>query len=188
MTTSCYALNDQKFLSSTIVESVLVGTLGAHQFQNFCEQFATVVKMDYALKFFQSIFLACVRKELLKHSDEKLDLNRLDSSIKKNILSPNRLSREEIVELEEFSSEDKSELMYKITAIYVKVLAGLVGRYIAVLDFSSPTARRFGFQMRDLTLDNNIRESILDLLCLQETKDAIALSWIVDEVTIWSFD
>ncbi|MBU1126381.1 HD domain-containing protein [Patescibacteria group bacterium] len=187
-TTNCEILIDQKYLSPTTVESVLVGTLGAHQFQSFCEQFATVVKMDYALRFFQSIFTSCVRKELVNKCPQHEYYCLYNTEIKKYILSGHKLTEIENSMLTKLTSENKTELMQKITAIFVKVLASLIGRYITVLNFSSPTAGRFGFQMRDLTLDNNIKESIIDLLCLQETKDAIALSWIVDEVTIWSFD
>jgi hypothetical protein len=42
--------------------------------------------------------------------------------------------------------------------------------------------------MRDLTADPKIRESIIDLLCWQDSKDHVALTWIADEVTIWSMD
>jgi hypothetical protein len=33
-----------------------------------------------------------------------------------------------------------------------------------------------------------IRDTIMDLLCIKQHKDPIALTWIVDEVTVWSMD
>ena len=46
--------------------------------------------------------------------------------------------------------------------------------------------RRFGFQMRGLTLDAAVRDAIVNLLCIQENKEHVALTWIADEVPLWS--
>ena len=176
-TTGCHALLDGRFISPTSVESALVGTLGAHQFQTFCELFATVAKMDYGLNFFKAIFCACVRKIL-------------DPAYRppesKNLWG--RLSVEESSAVSALSTDRKAQLAGKITALFVRVLEGLLNRYIGVIGYASPDPRRFGFQMRDLTLDDKIRDTILELLCVAENKDAIALTWIADEVTIWSMD
>jgi HD domain len=180
LTTNSKELVDIKYISPTSVESVLVGTLGAHQFQSFCEQFATVVKLDYGLNFFKAILCATVRKAI--HQEYEIKQN----SEKK--LSWNRLNDDEKVLFLGLSDYKKSELARKITVLFIKVLESLVGRYAGVLNFTSLTPRRFGFQMRDLTLDEKIRDTIIDLLCIQEAKDSIALTWIVDEVAIWSFD
>ena len=180
LTTKSKELVDIKYISPTSVESVLVGTLGAHQFQSFCEQFATVVKLDYGLNFFKAILCACIRKEI--HTNYEIKQNS------KKKLSWNTLNSDEQAMLKGLSDFTKSELARKITVLFVKVLEGLVSRYSGVLNFSSLTPRRFGFQMRDLTLDEKIRDTIIELLCIQEAKDSIALTWIVDEVAIWSFD
>ena len=44
-------LSNQNYLSQTLIESVFISTLGSHQFQSFCQNFAMIVKMDYSLKF-----------------------------------------------------------------------------------------------------------------------------------------
>ena len=68
------------------------------------------------------------------------------------------------------------------------VLQGHVTRYAGVLDDASANPRRFGFQLRDLTGDSKIRGAIIDLLCVQPGKQPIALTWIEDEISIWSMD
>jgi hypothetical protein len=98
------------------------------------------------------------------------------------------LSPEESASLAGLAGRDKSRLSDQLTILFVSVLESLVGRYSGVLDYSDVHPRRFGFQMRDLTLDNKIRESIVRLLCVEEQKEPIALTWIADEVTIWSMD
>jgi hypothetical protein len=165
----------QPYMSPTAVESVLVGTLGAHQFQTFCEQFATVAKLDYGLNFFRSVMCACIRLRL------KAEL--VESHPQWGMLTTNEQRN-----LEELDDKTKSVLTDEITILFVQVLESLVGRYVGVLDHSSARPRRFGFQMRDLTLDKEIRESIIRLLCVESEKVPIALTWIADEVTIWSMD
>jgi hypothetical protein len=176
-TTDCPALLDGRFISPTSVESALVGTLGAHQFQTFCELFATVAKMDYGLNFFKAIFCACVRKAL-------------DPTYKPSVSKKTwwKLNRDESELVSALSIEKKEEMSGKITALFVRVLEGLLNRYIGVIGYASPDPRRFGFQMRDLTLDDKIRDTIIELLCVSENKDAVALTWIAEEVTIWSMD
>lgn len=166
-------LND--YMSSTTVESVLVGTLGAHQFQNFCEQFATVAKLDYGLSFFRAIMCACTR---LAVGQRGVESNK----------SYAQLTSDEVADLHKLPPRQKSVVADQLTILFVQVLESLVGRYAGVLDYSDVHPRRFGFQMRDLTLDNKIRESIVRLLCVEEQKEPIALTWIADEVTIWSMD
>jgi hypothetical protein len=165
----------QSHISPTTVESVLVGTLGAHQFQTFCEQFATVCKLDYGLNFFKAVMSACVRL-------------RLGGDVVEKSRSWGKLSQEEADALTRMSDNEKSVLADEVTILFVRVLESLVGRYVGVLDYSTSHPRRFGFQMRDLTLDDKIRESIIRLLCVEDQKEPIALTWIADEVTIWSMD
>lgn len=165
----------QEYMSPTTVESVLVGTLGAHQFQSFCEQFANVAKLDYGLAFFKTIMCACIRLALGGTS--------VESDPSSGLLRP-----EESAALGDLPSKQKSILSDQLTILFVRVLESLVGRYAGVLDYSNAHPRRFGFQMRDLTLDAKIRESIVRLLCVEEQKEPIALTWIADEVTIWSMD
>lgn len=167
------ALRD--YISTTTVESVLVGTLGSHQFQRFSEQFANVAKLDYGLEFFRAIFCACVRMKL------KAAMIETHPSWKK-------LTDDEVKLLDGLEDREKSILADQLTILFVRVLESLVGRYSGVLDHSSSHPRRFGFQMRDLTLDEKIRESVVRLLCVDEQKEPIALTWIADEVTIWSMD
>jgi hypothetical protein len=176
-TTDCHALLDGRFISPTSVESALVGTLGAHQFQTFCELLATVAKMDYGLNFFKAVFCACVRKALDPFYEPS-----------KSIESWSKLTPVESLSVFGLSIDKKAQLSGKITALFVRVLEGLLNRYVGVLGYASPDPRRFGFQMRDLTLDGKIRDTILNLLCVAENKDAIALTWIAEEVTIWSMD
>jgi hypothetical protein len=164
-------------VSPTSVESVLVGALGSHQFQNFCQQFANIVKLDYGLNFFKGIVCACVRK--------KLEPPSLEDQKKQNY---NTLTAQEASELNALPRSELQDVGNHVTALFVKVLNGLVNRYAGVLESGSLDARRFGFQMRDLTSDPNIRTTILRLLCVDENTDHVALTWIADEVSIWSMD
>lgn len=179
-TTNCDVLMDGKFMSPTSVESILVGTLGAYQFQTFCELLATVAKLDYGLNFFKAILCACVRKSIY----EDFRCSSQDPKEKPY----NKITAAELVMLKQLPDEAKANLSGKITTLFIRVLEGMLNRYIGVLGYSTPNPRRFGFQMRDLTLDHKIRSNILDMLCIQEHKDPIALTWIADEVTIWSMD
>ncbi|HSA99573.1 MAG TPA: HD domain-containing protein [Anaerolineales bacterium] len=175
----CECLVD--ILSPISVESILVGTLGAHQFQTFCELLATVAKMDYSLNFFKAIICASVRKEI--HEDYSVGSNS------KTGRYYNSLMDAEKEQLAAMSPDEKARLVDKITTLFVKTIEGLLNRYIGVLGYAaSSNPRRFGFQMRALSQDEKIRDVIIDLLCVQEHKDPIALTWLVDEVTIWSMD
>jgi hypothetical protein len=42
--------------------------------------------------------------------------------------------------------------------------------------------------MRSLVIDHKVRDIMLNLLCIEEHRDPIALTWLVEEVTIWSMD
>ena len=177
-TDTCNAKALRVHFSPTSVEAILVGTLGAHQFQTFCEQLATVVKFDYGLNFFKGIVCASIRNEI--HSDYSI-LDDIESNRYK-------LNDHESNELEKMEHNSKVKLSEKITTLIVAVLEGLINRYKGVLDYSSQNPRRLGFQMRNLTGDVKIRDTILDFLCIQNNKEPIALTWIADEVTIWSMD
>ncbi len=180
-TTNAGCLKD--YITPTSVEAVLVGILGAHQFQTFCERLATVVKFDYGLPFFEAVFCACVRKEI--HTDYKLPDNiKWEASWRKLKDS----EPDEVNEVKKLSHDRKSEITGKITTLFVRILESLITRYEGVLDYTSSNPRRFGFQMRNLTGDEKIRDTIIDFLCLKDYKDPIALKWIADEVTIWSLD
>jgi hypothetical protein len=161
-----------EFLRPTSVETVLVGTLGAHQFQTFCRNFASVAKLDYGLAFFQAITCAIVRKDL-KHAKPG---------------AWSRLNAEESEALKKLPTKTISDLAEDVTLGFVKVLESLVSRYMEVLECVGSHPRRFGFQLRDLTRDERIREKIVDLLCGKPTTEPAALTWIADEVTIWSMD
>lgn len=164
------------FMDPTRVESVLVGALGSHEFQVFCERFATVVKLDYGLNFFKAIVCACVRLAIadMVPPEEKGDWNRLsDCEVQKLSI------------LDRLQIQDAAN---HVMALFVKVLNGLVTRYSEVLDVSGTDPRRFGFKLRELTSDRQIREAIIDLLCLKANMDHVALTWIADEVSIWSLD
>lgn len=180
-TSNCNILDNSKFLSPTSVESILVGTLGAHGFQNFCGLLATVVKLDYALNFFKAIVCATVRKEI--HANYSVSLNDEKG------WNYAKIDDDEKKKLEALSSDKQAKIMNKIITLFVRTISGLLNRYIGVLGYSvSSDPRRFGFQMRALAQDKKIRDTIIDLLCVQEQKDPIALTWLVDEVTIWSMD
>lgn len=168
------------FMTPTSVESILVSTLGPYRFQSFCEQLATIVKFDYGLDFFKAVMCAVTRKKLYE--------NYAISSNDEFGLDWKRLSDQEKFKINSLTNKEQSELARIITTIFIKVLDSLVARYENVLTTSASNPRRFGFQMRDLTFDEKIRGSIIDLLCIKEMKDSIALTWITDEVTIWSLD
>jgi hypothetical protein len=163
-----------EFLRPTSVETVLVGTLGAHQFQTFCKNFAAVAKLDYGLAFFQAVMCAVIRKDLKVKKDERGGWARLSS-------------REAEV-LKSLDPKTIGELAENVTLAFVKVLECLVTRYTGVLERVDSQPRRFGFQLRDLTRDERIRQKIVELLCDRPTTEPAALTWIADEVTIWSMD
>ena len=161
-----------KFLRPTSVETVLVGTLGAHQFQTFCKHFASVAKLDYGLDFFKAVLCACIRKEV--------------KATKIGVWS--RLTSDEAELLKNLPEKQVGDLAENAILSFVKVLECLVNRYTEVLDCNGTQPRRFGFQLRDLTRDTKIREKIVELLCGKPTTEPAGLTWIADEVTIWSMD
>jgi hypothetical protein len=158
--------------SRASVESILVGTLGAHQFQTFCAQLACVAKLDYGLSFFKAVACASVRRVIGSQTGGDWA----------------RLGPDEVVMLRAMTSREQDGIASAITILFVMVLQGLVTRYAGVLDDVSPNPRRFGFQLRDLTGDAKIRAAIIDLLCTQPGKQPIALTWIEDEISVWSMD
>jgi len=174
-TDTCNARVLSDHMSQTLVESVLVGALGSHHFQTFCRQFAAAVKLDYALNFFKAIVCAVIRKALK-------DAGVLQQG------SWNALSAEEAEMLATLGAHEAQNIVNEITSLFIKVLHGIMTRYAEALEAGGLDARRFGFQMRDLTSDEKIREAIITLLCRENAKDHIALTWIADEVTIWSMD
>ncbi len=147
-----------------------------------CELLATVAKLDYGLNFFKAIVCACVRKEIYQ---DKKDVIALAT---KNGWNCYELSNEEKEILSAMSDGERATLISKITTLFVRTLEGLLNRYIGVLGYLSSDPRRFGFQMQPLTSDEKIRDTIINLLCIEDHKDPIALTWLVDEVTIWSMD
>jgi hypothetical protein len=128
--------------------------------------------MDYALAFFQSLMCMCIRTEI--H-----DRFHADGGAKP-ALPPRKLLPDEVAHL------DTNPTLASKVAEKASVME-LVGRYTGVLDHLAVNPRLIGFQLRDLTAPE-IRDTILDLLCVQAHKDPVALTWIVDEVTIWSID
>ncbi|HTZ19351.1 MAG TPA: hypothetical protein VMC06_00590, partial [Opitutaceae bacterium] len=166
-----------RYLDAASVETVLVGTLGAHQFQTFCRDFASVAKLDYGLRFFQAIMCGCIRASLgSKPIRPRGAWDRLNND---EIDALNALAK---------SETEISKLAERIALLFVKVLECLVSRYKEVLEPVPSQPRRFGFQLRDLTGDNKIREKIVDLLNQFPETEPAALTWIADEVTIWSMD
>jgi hypothetical protein len=157
----------------TVVESVLVGTLGSHHFQTFCEQLATIVKLDYGLNLFKALTTAKVRNELQLPAAAGLDWKSLSRE------EADHLAREEA---------GVQDIAIQVTVLFVKVLAGLVSRYGGVLGQPQGDPRRWGFQLRDLTGDARVRQKLIELLCGKYSRDHIALTWIADEVFIWSLD
>jgi len=176
---SAHADSLATFFTPTTVESVLVGTLGSHQLVAFCEQLATVVKLDYALGLFQALTCAVVRTKCLggKSVEVAEDHARALDEDERTAFATLMTSDPKCVQ----------DAAMTLTVLFVKILSGLVGRYAGVLGHPSVNPRRFGFQLRDL-MDRSIRHTILDLLCRKENRDHVALTWMADEVYIWSMD
>ena len=115
--------------------------------------------MDYGLNFFKAVFCACVRKALDSFYEPS-----------KSIESWSKLTPAESSSVFGLSIDKKAQLSGKITALFVRVLEGLLNRYVGVLGYASPDPRRFGFQMRDLTLDGKIRDTNITCFALRRTK------------------
>lgn len=162
-----------KHITSTQVESVLVGTLGSHQFQRFCDELATVVKLDYGLRFFTSVMAAVIRRKMKTHNQPRF-------------WAP--LALDEIANLKAMTEGEKLGIAEAATVTFFEVLQGLLSRYVGIVGSRFEEPRRFGFQMASLTQNDEIIATILDFLCLQRTKRAVALTWITDEVSIFSVD
>lgn len=193
-------LNEPSYLSQTMVESVLVSTLGSYQFESFCSYFAHIAKMDYALEFFRAILCTCIRNKIHGKSADVINeelskpldntLEGQNPSLSQKIDYSNSLLIWEADILSGLPNPEKLKLARIIISKFVKVIEALTMRYAGVVNpdnMSNP--RRFGFNLRELTRDKNIMGQVIHLLCNEgDAKEPIALSWIVDEVTIWSFD
>lgn len=183
-------LINQDYLSKTTVEATFVSILGTYQFLSFCEKYATVVKLDYGLRFFQSIVCACVRKKIfpLNYAEKHHEAFEKDEENERPTKSADRLTAEEVAELKNMDANDKNRLARKITSLIIKILESVISRYSGVFDLNTHPPRRFGLEMGDLTTNNHVWRSLVEQLCLDEDKESFALSWMIDEVTFWSFD
>jgi hypothetical protein len=159
--------------SLTAIESVLVGALGSHQLQSFCDQLATVVKFDYGLGFFQAVICGCVRRKIGTRAGSGGN--------------PKKLSAEEIDSLAKAGPAVHREIAQTAIERFVQVIKGFLGRYTGVLGSSFGTGRRFGIQMQTLSQDATILKTIMDFLCMKD-KEFVAVTWIADEVSLWSLD
>lgn len=168
---SCGAQTLAASFSSTLVESVLVGALGSYQLQAFCDQLAAVVKFDYGLGFFRALICGCVRK-VLATDPEHHQVKRLTPG-EQAALAAAPAEHDNIAQL--------------ATERVIQVIKGLLGRYAGVLGPSADQSRRFGIQMNGLSQEERILSTIIDFLCFQN-KEFIAVTWIADEVSIWSLD
>lgn len=93
----------------------------------------------------------------------------------------------ELLQLEELSKKQKQKLADKITEKFTSVIYRLIQKYSVILNPDSGDYPRIGFQMETLTGNPDVTRKIIYLLCSEEDY-YIALSWITDEVSIWSFD
>ncbi|MEW6159577.1 MAG: HD domain-containing protein [Verrucomicrobiota bacterium] len=175
ITTNCDRL--VPFLSEASVEADLVGALGAQQFQAFCEKFATIVKLDYGLSFFKAICCGCVRASIHNHNAKMV-----------TDVPWGKLTQKEAQRLSKLEESDAREIAGHFSSLSIKILDSLVSRYTGVLNLPNHNPRRFGFQLRDLTGNANIRSRIIGLLCFEKNKEFVGLTWITDEVSIWSMD
>jgi hypothetical protein len=189
ITAKARELAHEDYLSRTTVETTLVSILGTYQFLSFCEKYATVVKLDYGLRFFQSVVCACVREKIypLNYENRHNEAFEEDEESKRPKAAA-RLTKDELAELSKLDTYDKNELTKKITSLITKVLAAIISRYSSIFDLNTQSPRRFGFEMTDLSENSQVWRSLIKQLCLDDDKEAFALSWMIDEVTIWSFD
>lgn len=178
--TRCGATALLGHLSPTSVENVLVGTLGPHRFERFCRQLAVAAKFDYGLDFFSAIMCACIRKNLNRRYTTAGDADFPTTWKTLTTAERNKLKR--------LDGTSAIRLAGRITSIVTNVLGSLLARYEEVLDCSSANPSRFGFLLSGLTLDEQVRRAILDPLCCREDMDPLALTWIADEVTVWTMD
>lgn len=189
LTSNCSKLMEGS--SPYVVESVLVGTLGAHRFQSFCDLLSTVAKLDYGLDFFRAILCACARIAIARDYRPPEGYPKPDKWPWQKLTDRTETKDGEVNEIEAIaalSSDELAVVANKVVTLFVRVLEGLLTRYDGVLGCSSSDPRRFGFQMRGLHADWKILSRVLRFLCQDERKDAIAMTWISEEVTIWSMD
>ena len=93
----------------------------------------------------------------------------------------------EKLQLDKLSKVKKQLLADTITARFAEIIYRLLHRYSDILDPEMKNNRRIGFQMSTLTREKEVSKKIAYLLSNRE-KRYTALSWITDEVSIWSFD
>ncbi len=163
-------------LTTISVETILVDSVGSFKVQDFCDQFATVVKLDYGLGFFRALAATCVKKYL-----------HPQSALEAESFSP-RLFDEDKVALSGLTEETKKRMVEEFCVITIRILISLVDRYSGVLGSLGGSDRRFGFEMKTITSDSMVLSAILKLLCVHQNKAHSGLAWIADEVTIWSMD
>jgi hypothetical protein len=189
ITAEAGTLANQEYLSQTTVEGTLLSVLGTYQFLSFCEKYATVVKLDYGLRFFQSVVCACVRKKIYSDYEQRHEeAFKKDEENNRPTKSADRLTEEEVAELSKLDDYDKNQLAKKITSLIIKVLVAVISRYSSIFDLNTQALRRFGVEMTDLSANNQVWHSLIKQLCLDDDKESFALGWMIDEVTIWSFD
>lgn len=184
-------LATSQLINTSMVEMILLNRLGTYKFQNFCETFATVIKLDYGLKFFQSIVCACTRKVMFPQTytqEHKKAFEYKFSPEKKTLVAADTLTDIERQKLQLTSLDDRRAIANRVANLIIRVLEDMVSRYVGVFNVGSQPIRRFGMEMGDLSQERNVRESIISQLCLEDGKETFALSWMIDEVTIWSFD
>ena len=163
-----------EYVTITSVEPILVGSIGSFQLQNFCDQLATVVKFDYGLKFFKVLVCTCIKKYIDTLSDEK---------------SPDyELSAEEKNTVKDLSTSQQRAIVEELTVLIIRVISSLIGKYTGIIGSFSGSNRRFGFQLMGLTSDKTVLSTIMQLLCIRNNKEFAALTWIGDEVPIWTMD
>jgi hypothetical protein len=186
--------DDAWLISTSAIEMILLSRLGTYKFQNFCETFATVIKLDYGLRFFMSIFCACTRKAIFPDPKDYMEAHKKAFSYispeekEKGLVAAEKLTPDERAKWQALEAKGQSAIVDRVAHLVVRVLEDMVSRYAGVFNVGAQPARRFGLEMGDLSQEKNVWESIISQLCLEEGKETFALSWMIDEVTIWSFD
>lgn len=180
--TGATALKD--FISLETIESDLVAALGDHQFQYFCRELSVIAKLDYAQRFFQAVMCGCIRKMLRKDGripspEESISLKRSPDE-KHTYLR--KLEVEECNKLKELKEDAWEVTAQHASSLFVRVFEKLIRRFSGVLDSRATNPHLFQLQLRELTGDPDVCFSIINLLCLEDNREHIALMWIADEV------
>lgn len=144
-------------------------------FSEFSENFARIVKLDYSLRFFQSLVYGICEKEIEKPTDWKT----MDESEKK-ATTCSLVSNMHPAKIDNIRDI--------ITIKILKVLERFVLRYKWVLQSTyNNKHQRIGYEMKGIISNQRIKTSIINSLIKEETEPA-ALNWITDKTPIWSFD